>query len=95
MKVVNTKCPNCKASLEMNLDKLMAYCPYCRTALPMDFDVDNYISETEETKRHAQKTEVEKLEVNKKAEMEKNRMKYALIGAAICAIMMALILFSH
>ena len=64
MKVVKIECPNCGASLEMNIDKLMMYCPYCRTELPLDVDVEQVVSEREETKRH---------EMDMKAKKEEQR----------------------
>ena len=52
MNVKKLQCPGCHASLEMDMNNLKIQCPYCRTRLTLDFDVDNYISETEETKRN-------------------------------------------
>lgn len=82
MKIKNVNCPNCKASLEMNPDKLMMYCPYCRTKLPMDFDVDNYISEKEETERAK--------EVTKRKEMDIKQSHIA--GIAIFVVMIVFII---
>ncbi len=68
MKVLNISCPNCKASLEMDIDKLMVYCPYCRTKLPIDVDVDKYMSEKEQTKR-------EKMHIDKELEIDSRERK--------------------
>ena len=90
MKVVNIQCPNCKASLEMNLEKLMVYCPYCRTKLPMDFEVDNYISETEQNKRHESQLEYEKWSKHNEIENRNNMLKNCMIALIPVWIMMAI-----
>lgn len=51
MRFVEAKCKNCHADLEVDLDNLMATCPYCKSKLVLEFDVDRYLENKEETIR--------------------------------------------
>lgn len=46
------ECPNCHASLDLDLDNLQAYCPYCGTKLMLDIEqLNKILEEKEKTKR--------------------------------------------
>ena len=44
MKLINPDCKKCEATLEINLDKLQAFCPYCGSRLMIDVDKFVYLS---------------------------------------------------
>lgn len=68
--LLKLSCPNCKASLECNLDNLMAYCPYCRQKLVVDVDnLDKVLGEKEKTTR-------EKIKEDGKTERKKIELDY-------------------
>lgn len=75
MKLMNDTCPQCGASLEMNMEKLMAYCPYCRAKFLLDVDADNYISETEATKREEEATKREEINLEKERQKQEYELK--------------------
>lgn len=52
MRLVDVKCKKCGADLEIDLDKLQAFCPYCGSKLKIDIkNVDKVLSAKEKTKR--------------------------------------------
>ena len=51
-KLIHLKCQNCGASLDLDLDKLMAFCPYCGAKLMIDIDqISSVLVEKEKTNR--------------------------------------------
>lgn len=51
MKTISLVCPGCNAQMEVDEDKLLAYCPYCGKKLQMDFPhADRVFVEKEKTK---------------------------------------------
>ena len=66
MKLIRMECPNCKASLDINIEKLQAFCPYCGTKLLFDFEqINQILIEKEKTKRFqiSQETEIQKIKI--------------------------------
>lgn len=58
MKFLKMKCNNCNAPLDVDLDRLQAYCPYCGQKLMMDFDqVALVLAEKERTRRTVEREE--------------------------------------
>ena len=54
MKLVEMKCNNCNASLNIDLDNLQAFCPFCGQKLMIDFDqLASLLKEKEKTKQEA------------------------------------------
>lgn len=53
MRLIDAKCKNCHANLEIDLDNLQAECPYCGSKLILEFDVDRYLESKEETIRES------------------------------------------
>lgn len=74
MQVLQIKCPNCGSDLEMNMDKLMAFCPYCRAKLPLDVNVEHVVSEKEQTKRKEMEEETKRIISEQKQENESLRV---------------------
>lgn len=67
MKQIETKCPGCNSSLELDLDKLIAYCPYCGTKLTIDIEVlAEVLKEREKTKRTSIKSSIEEKAIEQK-----------------------------
>lgn len=63
MKTISLVCPGCNAQMEVDEDKLLAYCPYCGKKLQMDFPhADRVFVEKEKTKRAKERTERMKIE---------------------------------
>ena len=51
-KLIHLKCQNCGANLDLDLDKLMAFCPYCGAKLMIDIDqIGSVLVEKEKTNR--------------------------------------------
>ena len=82
MRLIEAKCKNCHANLEVDLDNLQAECPYCGSKLILEFDVDRYLENKEETIREnnrlkestIQKEQAYKyLERTKKAEIKRQK----------------------
>ena len=70
MKLIKLNCNNCDAPLEVDLDKLQAYCPYCGQKLLLDFDhIDRVLDSREQTKRAQEKTKRAE-EVTKRFQIE-------------------------
>lgn len=52
MHLVETTCKKCGADLEVDLDRLQAFCPYCGSKLKIDMKhMDRVLSAKEKTKR--------------------------------------------
>ena len=84
MKLINPDCKKCEATLEINLDKLQAFCPYCGSRLMIDVDkFDSLFKEMEITKREqireTEKTKRAKYEYLSKVEDAKNYNHLILI----------------
>lgn len=87
MRLIEAKCKNCHANLEVDLDSLQAECPYCGSKLILEFDVDRYLENKEETIRESNRLkestiqkeqEYKYLERTKKvdAKQRKTELKY-------------------
>ena len=84
LKLINPDCKKCEATLEINLDKLQAFCPYCGSRLMIDVDkFDSLFKEMEITKREqireTEKTKRAKYEYLSKVEDAKNYNHLILI----------------
>lgn len=67
MKLIQLKCENCGADLNLNMDKMIAYCPYCGNKLLFDMDaINNILVEKEKTKQ---------IEINSKKDVEITKIK--------------------
>ena len=82
MRLIEAKCPNCHANVEIDLDNLKASCPYCGSQLFLEFDVDRYLENKEETIREnnrlkeatvQKEKELESLERTKRADLERQK----------------------
>lgn len=80
-KSFSMKCENCGATLDLDLDNLLAYCPYCGNKLLIDVSqLGQILTEREKTKREEQRTKqaqerTEQLRYQKEVELEKIRME--------------------
>lgn len=62
---IHLKCQNCGANLDVDLDRLMAFCPYCGEKLLIDTEqLSSVLVEKEKTKQ-------KEMELNNKIEYEK------------------------
>ena len=76
MNLINLKCSNCNANLELDLDNIQAYCPYCGQKLLFDTDqIGSIITEKEKTKRTIERTKQQKQEYDYKIQKDKNDVK--------------------
>ena len=97
MKLVELKCNNCAANLELDLDNLQAFCPYCGQKLLIDIDqLGVFLAERERTRRavelEKQRNERKKMEYDysiKKS--DRNWLREILgwgIGITFCIIVL-------
>ena len=101
MKLQAFNCPNCKAPLNLptgSQDRRFIFCQYCGTKIAID-DIEFYKedSKTERSRIRADR-DVRKSQVDKDAELEKERIKlarekennkffYALLGVLVILIL--------
>ena len=95
MDLIKLKCKSCGATLELDTDKLIAYCPYCGSKLLLDMDeIGSVLKEKENTKQVQLKeehmTKRDQLKYEYKEREDKRNNKFILIW--IC-IMMGIGLF--
>lgn len=89
MRIYKMNCNSCGAPLDIDLDRLQAFCPYCGEKLLLELDqLDKIIKETETTKRVKLKEEQEtqrlKLQYNQHdKDWLKSIIKPALAGGGI------------
>ena len=70
MGLKSMKCNNCGATLELDIDNMIAYCPYCGKKLMFDIDqLDEIIKAREQTKQVYKQEE----EMTKRAQMQKDK----------------------
>ena len=65
MRLIEAKCQNCHADLDVDLDNLQAKCPYCGAKLILEFDVDRYLENKEETLREQERLKEETIQKEK------------------------------
>lgn len=65
MRFVEAKCQNCHADLEVDLEHLQATCPYCGKKLILEFDVDRFLENKEETIREKERLKEESIQKEK------------------------------
>ena len=64
-RLIHMTCQNCGANLDLDLDKLIAFCPYCGAKLMVDVEqLSSVLVEKEKTKQ-------KEMELNNKIEYEK------------------------
>lgn len=91
MKFIELTCRNCGATLEVDVDRLQAYCPYCGKKLLFDLDqMETVLSEKERTKRAVEatkraqeKTERIRLQNEYRAKQREDESKKDRANAAI------------
>lgn len=93
MRIYKMNCNSCGAPLDIDLDRLQAFCPYCGEKLLLELDqLDKIIKETETTKRAKMKEEHEtqrlKMQYNEtRNDWLRSILKPLIIGAgALLAI---------
>lgn len=68
MKTIIMECPGCKANLEIDKERMIAFCPYCGKKIIYDIDGLSYIiTEQEKTKQ---------ITINNKYELEKIKTEH-------------------
>jgi len=75
MNLVQMKCENCGAQLNLNLDNIQAFCPYCGTKLMIDSDtLSKVLKEREKTKQIEVKEQemTKRMQDNHKARFKKD-----------------------
>lgn len=86
--VLDTKCQNCGADIDLNLDNLIGFCPYCGTKLLVDpIAFKEVLIEKEKTKRASMKFAHEKELIDSAEEKDAKLFKLKLaigIAGAIC-----------
>lgn len=85
---IEMSCQNCGASLQIDLDRIQAYCPYCGNRLTIDIaNLDTIIAEREKTKRKQLKYEQERYELELEEKKRPGKIKatvlLAIIGGAL------------
>lgn len=91
MKFIELTCRNCGATLEVDVDRLQAYCPYCGKKLLFDLNqMETVLSEKERTKRAVEvtkqaqeKTERIRLQNEYRAKQREDESKKDRANAAI------------
>ena len=96
---MKTKCNNCGADLEMDLDKLMSYCPYCRSKLLIEVDeLAQIIKEKETTKRatvrEEQRTKRQQMKYEHEEKKESASFKHTFLPLIIMFVVSIGLLFS-
>ena len=82
-RTISLDCSHCGASLELDLDNLIAACPYCHHKILLDTShLGQLFSERERTKREEEKTRreqeiTEREKLKYQYELEKQRAEYA------------------
>lgn len=95
MKLIRLKCQNCNANLEMDYDRLLAYCPYCGEKLLIDDNnLGEYLSQRELTKRDQIRREyIEKEKIrdnaNKRLTAIGTIIMFLVFIGVICAVLFA------
>lgn len=81
MNVIQIKCQNCNAPVDLDLDQLIGFCPYCGTKLLLEVDeLSQLLIEKERTKRAQEYTKQIKEETKRFQEKRKQKIKEDLIG---------------
>lgn len=96
MRLIQMKCSNCGAPLDINLDHLQAYCPYCGQKLLIDIDkLNEIIAEKEKTKRTQMTVDrdVKIEEIKNKGEQIKSESKTAESKYALYMIIAGILFF--
>ena len=87
MKLVEMKCPNCGANLQVDISKGKAFCQYCGTALHIEDENKNTtINDPENLGYQFEKG-------RQRAEKERNKNNHLLIIASAIASVVAIIIF--
>ena len=90
-RLIHMKCQNCGANLELDLDKLIAFCPFCGAKLMIDVEqLSSVLVEKEKTKQigmeydHDLETKRMEIEERKRNQKEADRaVLFFIIGVAI------------
>lgn len=75
MNLIQMKCENCGAQLNLDLDNIQAFCPYCGTKLMIDSDtLSKVLKEREKTKQIEVKEQemTKRMQDNHKAHFKKD-----------------------
>lgn len=97
MKLIPLSCQSCGAQLNLNLQKLIAYCPYCGCKLLIDIEqLGTILSEKEKTQRVAIKeaAEVEKTKIKAKAKVKEDENKsFTISFIALSVVLLGIMYF--
>lgn len=98
MRLVEMTCNSCNAQLELDLDKMQAFCPYCGKKLTVDVDkLSDVLIEKEKTNRDKVKREYDiqekKLDFEQKQELGKKNARSSWIIAAVMWAVIGLVVF--
>lgn len=74
MKVINIKCPNCSADLDIAPDQLKVFCPYCGSSLLIGSDLPD-MSEKEKKKQAKTAAKADKKRFKQQIKIEKKKLK--------------------
>ena len=89
MSYVVLECPKCHAGLEIDREKIIAYCPYCGTKLSFDADqMTSLLREKEKTKR----VDIRSTADVKKVEVESNAKAKEKISENVALIFFCLVM---
>ena len=95
-RLMNMKCQNCGANLNLDLDHLMAYCPYCGEKLLVDIEqLGSVLIEKEKTKQkeleYNNKIKYEQVKNEEQRKNEEHEMKTSSKSLLFTIIMMLLV----
>ena len=74
MKVINIKCPNCSADLDVAPDQLKALCPYCGSSLLIESNLPD-MSDKEKKKQAKTAAKADKKRSKQQIKIEKKKLK--------------------
>lgn len=74
MKVINIKCPNCSANLDVAPNQMKVHCPYCGSSLLIESNLPD-ITEKEKKKQAKTAAKADKKRSKQQIKIEKKKLK--------------------
>ena len=84
MNMVQMKCQNCGENLELDLDRLTAFCPYCGTKLLIDPDSIGDLLIAREKTKQKQLDSAREMDIRKSARRDRRFVKAFMIVTYVC-----------
>ena len=90
-KIIHLNCQNCGAALDMDTDRLIAFCPYCGQKLLIDIDnLSEILLEKEKTKQKEidRDLETKRFKHEEKRNNDKRESKFLFVSFGLIAFML-------